>query len=106
MFYRILQLKDVENTEYAFMGYSFAQKHNFNLTDYSVVYHSDTFETKHSDLELLEKIWAKFQRIDDRSANILDGIKFTGHSLSVSDIVILEDRIYYCDICGWERIKE
>jgi hypothetical protein len=29
---------------------------------------------------------------------------FRGHSLSVSDIVQMEDEFYYCDSFGWKKI--
>lgn len=29
---------------------------------------------------------------------------FKGHSLSVSDIVVLDGEYYYCDSYGWEKI--
>ena len=30
---------------------------------------------------------------------------FKGHSLSVSDIVEIDGKNYYCDFVGWEELK-
>lgn len=98
--FRILQIKDIAGCDYAFRGY---KEGKFNIEDYEVVYdlESETMDDK-SDLEALDVLFYIFnmQRPED----------FTGHSLSVSDCVHIERngkcRLYYCDIVGWNLIKE
>lgn len=95
MNYRILQIKYIEDTKYAFRSYEYALKHGFTLSDYVEVYRGINSE-KGSDNYILESLFVQFNlnRPDD----------FTGHSLSVSDIVVLEDKYYYCDSASWEEI--
>ncbi len=47
-------------------------------------------------IQILEKLFEIF--------NINHPKDFRGHSLSVSDIVILDGVKYYCDSMGWEKI--
>lgn len=47
-------------------------------------------------IQILEKLFEIF--------NINHPKDFRGHSLSVSDIVILDGAKYYCDSMGWEKI--
>ena len=46
----------------------------------------------------LEKIFAKFNS-DERPSD------FKGHSLSVGDIVTIDDDAYVCDSFGWNKIR-
>lgn len=46
----------------------------------------------------LEKIWEIF--------NINHPQNYHGHSLSISDIVKLDDKYYFCDSHGWVDIKK
>lgn len=95
---RILQLKDLSNTDYAFMDYDYAKKHNFNLNDYKIVYE---YEKKNNiwlnDIMTLEETFTTF--------NCYHPDDFKGHSLSVSDVVTLDDRYYYVDSIGFTKIK-
>lgn len=74
----------------------------FNFRSYLDNYYEKIYEydedTKLSNEELLDTIiWPKFNR----------GTKpdtpedFKGHSLSTSDIVSLDGKLYYCDSFGW-----
>ncbi len=74
------------------MSYDFACKHGFNLDDYECVWE----ENIDSDTNL-DDIFARF--------NIDHPVGFTGHSLSVSDIIDLEGTKFYCDSFGWTEIK-
>lgn len=99
MEYKIYQLKDI-NCDYGFMSWDFAQRHNFSVKDYKYVYggcvDGDT------DIQALEKLYVMF--------NVNHPSDFKGHSLSVSDVIVLtndkgERKIYYCDPFGWETIE-
>lgn len=97
---RILQIKDIAGTDYAFRGFDSAK---FNIEDYELKYtlESDDLDDK-EDLDVLETVFHIF--------NMRIPKDFTGHSLSVSDCLHIERdgkcRLYYCDSFGWEFVKE
>ncbi len=96
MKYQILQIKDFESCNYVFVNYERAVKYGFNLDDYEVVYEG-TVEAINNDLyDTLEYLFYIF--------NCQRPIDFTGHSLSVSDIICVEDEYYYVDSCGFKKI--
>lgn len=103
MKYKIYQLP-VEH-QIKFMSLSFAMDHGgVHKADYSEVY-SDQIEgvevknlDERSVQEILEKIYTAF--------NTSHPVDFTGHSLSMSDLVEIDDvGIYYCDTYGWKKIS-
>ena len=106
MKYNILQIADISRTgcDYAFMNYKFAQSHGFNITrDYKVTYtgYLTSWNEDADPYNILEDLFCQF--------NQSRPIDFHGHSLSVSDIVILHcenkpSRFFYCDSFGWEEI--
>lgn len=98
--FRILQIKDIEHTDYAFRGYN---ENKFNIEDYEERYtlESESMDNM-TDEERLEIVFNIFNmRIPE---------DFRGHPLSVSDLVWINDgktiRLYYCAIVGWTKIKE
>lgn len=99
MKYTIMQIKNNKDCEYLFMDYSYAQDFDFSLNDYDEVYHSDMpFDDGETLEHFLDCIFTVF--------NIHRPENFSGHSMSVSDIIKLEDgRLFYCDPCGWKEIK-
>lgn len=101
MKYQIYQIADIRNCIYAFIGWDMA-KEKFNSKDYRFVY-SGVLGNEYNDtyINLLDYLYEKF--------NIKRPEDFKGHSLSVSDVIILindkgERNIYYCDSFGWEDI--
>lgn len=57
-----------------------------------------------------EEIYRIFNRKDEADARYLEKIGFTGHSLSVSDILEIQDspgesRFYFCDTFGFPQIS-
>lgn len=88
-----------------FMSLSFAMEHGgVHVEDYIQVYSDkiegiDVKELDQTDaIQILEKIYMKFNtsRPED----------FTGHSLSVSDLVKIEEvGIFFCDSFGWKKIS-
>lgn len=95
MKYKILQLKDLHDCDYSFEGWDWA-KDRFNINDYKVVYEGEI--EGNSNYACLEKLFEIF--------NIRHPEDFRGHSLSVSDIVILDDGYWYCDSWGWTDITD
>jgi len=98
MNYKIYQV-DPHDCDYAFEWWSWARD-RFNFKDYKLVYEgevSDSAYAKGNDY-VLERLFTKF--------NIDHPKDFRGHSLSVSDIVELDGKYYYCDNVGWTDITK
>ena len=94
MKYKIKQIKDAENCEYAFSHYNWC-KDQINLDDYEVVYEGELDYPEMPDA--LEELFDIF--------NIRRPNNFEGRSMSVSDIVEVDDENYYCDAVGWVKLK-
>jgi len=94
MRYKIKQIKDIKNCDYAFEWWDWA-KDKFTLNDYEVVYEGeiDSVSPQHA----LEELFEIF--------NIRHPEDFRGHSLSVSDVVELDGKNYYCDSIGWKELE-
>lgn len=97
MHYKVLQLKKFgREIKYSFCDYNFALEHGFTLDDYEVIYENDVEVTTLSNEEFLESLFTLF--------NMHRPEDYKGHSLSVSDIVELDNIKYYCDFLGWRRL--
>lgn len=93
--YKLLQL--TERKDYRFMSYAYALKNGFDINDYEEVYEGDiNVIDSVSDAITLELLFNRF--------NINHPADFTGHSMSESDIVILDGKAYYCDMVGFKEI--
>lgn len=95
--YLIYQIKDPIKCDYAWMSWKIA-KRDINLMDYDCVY-TDSIDGE-DPVAVLENLYEMF--------NINHPLDFNGHSLSMSDIVVLFDdngcKWYYCDSFGWRDI--
>lgn len=99
MKYKVLQFKDVKKVNYAFMDYDFAQQHGFTLNDYEVVY-EDSLPTSFKEMNIFIVLDALFTKF-----NIAKPSDFTGHSMSVSDLIALDNgEIYYVDSIGFQPV--
>lgn len=63
-----------------------------------------------TEVATLEEIYRTFNRKDEADARYLEKIGFTGHSMSVSDIVEVQDspgesHFYFCDTFGFPQIS-
>ena len=104
MKYEIYQLdynkESVKNSHKMFSRWEWLIKYEggFNFQDYKKVYESEIKgHTEYvNNIQILEKIFEIF--------NINHPEDFHGHSLSVSDVIVLEDKMYYCDSLGWKEI--
>lgn len=87
----IWQLKE-EESERAFMAFSWLKENGYEVerSRYEQVY---TFDTDDD----LEKIFVRF--------NIDRPEDFTGHSLSVSDVVVLNGVAYFVDSVGFQKVS-
>lgn len=81
----------VEN-EKKFMGIDFLKKHNLHIepTEYNIVFSGDL------DIEDAEDVYMKFQGRKPEG--------YTGHSVSVSDIVCINGMSFFCDRFGFVDI--
>ena len=97
--YGIYQLKKSEERTYQFMGMREASSFGFEIhgEDYELIY-SDRLGME----ETLNSLYEKF--------NINHPQDFTGHSLSVSDVVVMrkngESKAYYVDSLGFTELPE
>lgn len=95
--YLIYQIKDPIKCDYAWMSWKIA-KRDINLMDYDCVY-TDSIDGE-DPIAVLENLYEMF--------NINHPDDFKGHSLSMSDIIVLFDdngcKWYYCDSFGWRDI--
>ena len=102
MKYKLLQIKDTENCPYVFESFNFAQKNNFSLKDYEVVY-KDEIDLETYDDEGNEDIYHTLEYLFGMfNEGCPEG--FEGSSMSVSDVVELDGEYYYCDIFGFKKI--
>lgn len=97
MSYEIWQLKNIpENHSIQFADYAFASLYRLTESRYDKVYEAPaTTETN-----TLDKLYTKF--------NIDHPADFKGHSMSMSDIVVLNDKgtrtAWYCDSFGFREV--
>lgn len=93
---RIFQIKDIANTDYAFRSYAIASTHGFSLNDYVQVESKVVIcaDDDNNDTLILEDLFY------DYNYGHHDGM----HSMSISDVVAVDDKWYYCDIVGWKQI--
>ncbi|SEA80739.1 YodL-like [Prevotella sp. tc2-28] len=80
-----------------FMRLSFVKEHNImpKLEDYKLVYEGE-FEPQ-GEYSEPDQLYMKFQ--DEKPEG------YTGHSISMSDVVEIDGKYYYCDDYGWEEIS-
>ena len=98
----IYRLKDTdENVERRFMNME-SLKH-FGLIprfwDYKKIYEEESFQYRNTTVNTLENIFVLFNR---DSGPVPEGFN-PHHSLSVGDVVVLEDSAYFCDSFGWKE---
>ena len=84
------------STPYCFMGFNFAVNHNFSMSDYVPVWRGEIeSKTINGALEELFRIF-----------NVDRPEQYCGRSLSVSDVVMLDGKCYYCDSFGWSECPD
>ena len=101
MKYQIYQLdlknEIVRESRKIYESWDFLEKYcgGIDFSLYQKIYEGE--EEGENDFDILEKLFTKF--------NINHPQDFSGHSMSVSDVVILNGKKYYCDSIGWKEIK-
>lgn len=88
----IYQIKDIQNTKYAFMGYDYA-KDKINIHDYRLV---ADFETSTYDLDKIYE-WGNNGQLQ-KNFPIM-------RSMSMSDIIKVGAKYYYVDTFGFKEVE-
>lgn len=91
----IYQVKDISTVDYAFREFD---PKKFSFKDYQKVYEMDVDGTDKLYTDILEDLFIMFNNYFLRPKD------FTGHSMSVSDVVVLDDKAYYCDAYAWSNM--
>lgn len=73
------------------------KEENIEKEQYKTVYYGTIEEEDLNKNQILKNIFIKF--------NISHPEGFEGHSLSTSDIVILDNEAYLCDMVGWKKVN-
>ena len=101
----ILQLKDSSEFKYQFAPYKYAVDHGFSENDYVSVWQGACENVLQKDcITLLDEIFRCFNCVTDEDVKRFQKLKFKGHSLSTSDIVVVDGKKFYCDRCGWQEL--
>lgn len=93
----IYQIADIGSVDYAF--HKFDPK-KFSFKDYKKVYELDVDATGKLYTDILEELFVLFNDYSRRPAD------FEGASMSVSDVVVLDDKAYYCDAFAWSNMGD
>lgn len=100
--YQILQLN--ESNEELLRNKSFISWEElqtiggFDINDYKVVYTGEVETTEfYNFFEILNGLFCVFNRHHPED--------YKGHSLSMSDVVILDGITWYCDTFGWKEVQ-
>lgn len=97
---KVFQLKDSDNLHFhRFASLKELKKYNLNLSinNYNLIYTTEKdFPMDMQKIDILEKLFSEFQGAKPKGYN--------GHSLSVSDIIKLNDEYWYCDSFGFEKL--
>ena len=96
----IYQLKKIpDNHDFLFSSLELLTKYNMKveLNRYEKIYEGSTENTKDI-INILDNIY----RWSNTTIHPND---YKGHSISVSDIIMINNEYWYCDSFGWEKIN-
>lgn len=91
----IYQIKNIGEVDYAYRDFD---KNKFKFSDYKKVYEMDVEDGFYADI--LENLFSIFNDYSRRPAD------FEGHSMSVSDVVVIDGKGYYCDAFAWSNMGD
>ncbi len=99
---KIYQMKALDaNATAIFRSYAFLAKNNrldkISADNYNLIYES-TITAEQTPEETMEKLFSSLQ--SDKPAD------YRGHSLSVSDVIVLNDTAYYVDFIGFKKLDD
>ena len=82
--------------DYKFRDYKLAKECGFSPKDYEKAYEYDArYPENKSDLSICENVFRIFNSPEERPSD------YHGYSLSVSDVVVVNGKAYYCDDMGF-----
>lgn len=96
----IFQVTDEKERDFAFMGLSQLKKlgKEVEKANYSQVWEGELNLSEYkNDEELCERIYS--------FANFQNPLGFKGRSISVSDVITVDDEAFYCDRIGFTRLN-
>lgn len=99
--YCIKQIEDIGNTPYAFRSWDCA-KEQFDHKDYKRVCNGE-IECESVE-DGLDQLFAYYNG-DTSYTSIEEHKRSKMHSLSVSDVVVVDQKYYYCDSFGWVEVR-
>ena len=102
MKYKVLQIPFPTNEveEKIFHKYAYAPLRWIDRVHpeyYKVTYDGNIETTKTDVFEILEELFTLL--------NINHPEDYKGHSLSVSDIILIDEHYYFCDSLGWKEVE-
>ena len=102
MKYTVLQIPfpETEEEKKIFSKYAYRSLDRIDYVHpeyYEKTYEGNIETNKTDEIKILEEIFTLL--------NINHPEDYKGHSLSVSDIVVLNDKKYYCNSYGWDEIE-
>ena len=102
MKYTVLQIPfpETEEDKKIFSKYAYRSLDRIDYVHpeyYEKTYEGNIETDKTDEIKILEEIFTLL--------NINHPEDYKGHSLSVSDIVVLNDKKYYCNSYGWDEIE-
>ena len=102
MKYKVFQIPfpNNKNEEEIYIKYAFMSLERIDKVHFD--YYNETYNgniiTENTDIyKILDDIY--------RELNINHPSDYTGHSLSVSDIININDKYYFCDDFGWKELN-
>ena len=101
--FKIYQIKDIPEVKYAFRDYKFAQAHGLTFGDYEQVESGELDSNKFEGKDWDETVFNMLEGLFDNYNLSIDKYPHM-HSLSISDIVQINDMCYYCDFSGWVKM--
>lgn len=96
MSYKLLQAK--LESDYVFCSYKFAENKGLSLNDYEEVWSDNISVGDRSDEGAVAELLFMIFNSNERPEN------YTGRSMSVSDIVIINNKYFYCDDVGFKEL--
>ena len=101
MKYTVLQIPFPETDAEEKIFCKYAYKHLDWIDRVHPEYYKKTYEgdikTSSTDvMDILEELFTEL--------NINHPADYKGHSLSVSDIIVIDEHYYYCDVYGWKEV--
>ena len=91
------EIWQTDNHDYVFAGFTWAMNNGFKKSDYDLKYIGTIHMDGKSIDRILDEIFAVNNGYDRPNGKMM-------RSLSLSDVVVIKGKPYYCDRSGWSEI--